>query len=252
MYMKKKFAVFCPLKDEFTFSLIWHKYYSKFLPKEDIYILDFKSTAPISLNCNIVQTDKNILDAWELFAEIKKFHQTLLEQYEYVIPTDVDEILFHPNGLDSFIKDLKTDTAKAVGYEIIHLPDKEPPCDQTKNILAQRNYWFRSSQHYDKTLITNKPLNWHIGLHGVHGVDQNTPHEDSDLLLVHLHRFDYTACVNRHLAYAEKQWSEKTIKNNNNWHYRTKDTAEINNWYFTNSVKHITKIPTDLKTLIDI
>ena len=63
----------------------------------------------------------------------------------------------------------------------------------------------------------------------MHGVDQNTPHEDSDLLLVHLHRFDYTACVNRHLAYAEKQWSEKTIKNNN-----------------------ITKIPTDLKTLIDI
>jgi hypothetical protein len=249
--MKKKFAVFCPLKDERTHSLVWLEYYSRFLPKEDIYILDFNSTNNDIYDCNIVSTTKNIFDAWELFYEIKRFHAELLEKYEYVIPTDVDEILFHPAGLNNYVNNLKEDYVRASGYELIHLPDKEPEYDPSKKILEQRNFWFKSPTYYDKTLITNKALDWSIGLHTIHKVDNNSIYSEKDLLLIHLHRFDYNKCVNRHLEYANKEWSERTVRNNNNWHYREKDKLKIDKWYFSNSINYnIVQIPEDLKSKI--
>ena len=47
----KKFAVFCPVKNESTFSSIWIDYYSRFLPIEDIYFLDFNSDST-NYKCN--------------------------------------------------------------------------------------------------------------------------------------------------------------------------------------------------------
>lgn len=243
----KKFAVFCPVKNETTFSKTWFKYYSQFLPKEDIYFLDFGSDV-LPDYCSVKSTDKNILDAIELFEEIKKFHRELLEKYEFVIPTDVDELVYHKSGLDNFINSLEKDFVKCAGYEIIHLPDKEEDFNFDKSIFSQRKYWYRSPDHYDKTLITKKPLVWTIGLHKCH----NHTEVEQDLYLIHLHRFDYKTCIERHLKWAAMNWSEETVKRNFNWHYRQSDMSKINNWYYSigTTVTEIpTEILTDLKTI---
>ncbi len=236
----KKFAVFCPVKNETTFSKTWFNYYSQFLPTEDIYFLDFGSDV-LPNYCSVKSTDKNILDAIELFEEIKKFHKELLEKYEYVIPTDVDEIVYHKSGLGNFINNLDKDFVKCAGYEIIHLPDKEDNYDVNKSIFSQRKYWYRSSDYYDKTLITRKPLIWTIGLHKCHNVSE----VESDLFLIHLHRFDYKTCVERHLKWASMDWSKETVRRNFNWHYREKDSEKINKWYYSTGGS-IMEIPDDI------
>lgn len=243
----KKFAVFCPVKNESTFSSIWIDYYSRFLPIEDIYFLDFNSDST-NYKCNIIKSDKNILDANQLFQSIKETHKELLSTYEYVIPTDVDEILFHPDGLDNYINNFNGNYVKCSGYEIIHMPNIEPDFNNSKKILDQRRFWFRSQDYYDKTLITNKPLNWTIGLHTCYDPIDTI---NSDLLLIHLHRFDYRICIDRHLKYANLDWSDNTIINNYNWHYRTKEEESIRKWYFSD-INNITEIPNELKVCINI
>lgn len=238
----KKFAVFCPIKNETTFSPIWFKYYSQFLPVEDIYFLDFGSDN-ISNICQVSKSDKNIYDASELFQEIKRFHAELLNEYEYVIPTDVDEILYHKDGLYNYINNFKGNFVRSKGYELVHLPEIEPDFDITQTIFSQRNYWFRSPYHYDKTLITNKPLNWSIGLHYCHELDV----VDDDLLLIHLHRFDYKTCIERHLRWSDYKWSEDTVDNNYNWHYRQSDVDKVSNWYFSLEGE-ISEIPSEIKS----
>lgn len=243
----KKFAVFCPVKDETTFSPIWLKYYSRFLPTSDIYFLDFGSSRK-PLGCNVVSTDKNICDAHELFTSIKDFHRELLNDYEYVIPTDVDELIFHKDGLDTYINRMQRPQAKCAGFEVIHMPDVEPQFDSALPLFSQRGHWFRSPVHYDKTLITSRPLDWTIGLHSCR--DANEP-VDIDLLLIHLHRFDYQTCIDRHLRFSKLEWSDDTVKRNYNWHYRTDDESRIRDWYFSTD-SAITRIPDHIRNLINV
>jgi hypothetical protein len=246
--MKKKFAVFCPLKDEKTFSPIWLKYYCQFLSKDDIYILDFGSKDLSHLDCQIVNCDKDIFDATQLFQSIKDLHTELLKSYEYVIPTDVDEILFHPKGLDNYIQSLTCNWVKARGYELVHLPEHEPDLNINQLIMDQRRFWFRNSEYYDKTLITNKTLNWWIGLHGTYDPIDKV---DDDLVLIHLHRFDYKICIERHLRWANQKWSEDTILNNYNWHYRQLEEESVKKWYYS-FVSLIEEIPKELREKINI
>lgn len=236
----KKLAIFCPVKDETTFSQIWLDYYSKYIPKEDIYFLDFGSTSGII--GNRIHTDKNILDSIELFEEIKRFHAELLKEYEYVIPTDVDEIIFHKDGLDKYVENLKG-IATCTGYEIINMPH-EAKFNPSKGILEQRNYWFRSKMYYDKTLIANRPLNWSIGLHSC----ENSPPNDPELVLIHLHRFDFDICKERHERFAKLKWSENTIRNGHNWHYRQPD---ITNWFYQTDGP-IVETPSFIKQILNI
>ena len=85
----KKFAVFCPVKNETLFSPIWLEYYSRFLPTEDIYFLDFGSDTKPS-GCSVVNIDKNICDANELFESIKDFHK---ETFKLLILDESDKLL---------------------------------------------------------------------------------------------------------------------------------------------------------------
>jgi hypothetical protein len=249
---KKKFAVFCPVKDETTFSPVWLAYYSRFLSVEDIYFLDFNSEIKPT-GCRVVHTERNILDAVELFEAIKEFHKKLLEEYEYVIPTDVDEIIYHPEGLDNYIHKLDKDFVKCTGYEIIHLPNKEPEFDGSKPIFSQRNFWVRSN-YYNKTLITNKPINWCIGLHeNMDEIKSQTKIPlEKDLLLLHLHRFDFNICTERHIRYSKLKWSSNTVKNNYNWHYRKQSKEEIEKWYFATHNQPIIEIPQHIKDSVGI
>jgi hypothetical protein len=227
--MKKKLAVFAPVKNEFTFSRIWFNYYSKFIPKEDIYFLDFGSDYT-TYHTNIIHSKKNILDAVELWEAICDTHRQLLEQYEWVIPTDIDEIMWHPEGLLNYVSRLEVETVKCCGYNLIHLPDKEPPLDFDKPILSQRKYWYRDAKWYDKTIVVKKTLTWWKGLH--HCKEEPDLH-DEQLILIHLHKFDYQTTIKRHEEWSDYEWSKRSVDCNWTWHYRLKGQRIIDQYWDT-------------------
>ena len=79
--MKKKAAVFAPVKDETTYSPIWEAYYKRYFDKADIYYLDFGSENLPKTDCQIIHTERNILDVEQMIAALKETYELLFEKY---------------------------------------------------------------------------------------------------------------------------------------------------------------------------
>lgn len=202
--MKKLAAVFTIVKNEKVFLPIWLKYYSKYFPMEDIYVLDHQSTdgSTLDLPCNVkVVKNPKAFDGLWMLDVVKTFQQELLEKYEYVVFAEGDELLvtLEQPGHDLYdhiqtMKDRGKNFDVAVGYELMQNTITENTYDPSKPILDQRRHWYRNPL-YDKTLIANLPLDWVAGYHSCQF--KVTP--NSKLILLHLHRFDFQHYMKRKL-----------------------------------------------------
>jgi len=212
---KKQAAVFTVVQDEDKLFKIWYQYYSKFFPIEDIYVIACSITrqSPIleNINCNIEELDKwDIVDNMNLVRRfIHKFKTQLLKTYKYVIFADVDEIIYHPDGLDNFLDNANDDYYTTTGYEIVQSRrNGEDSIDFNKPILSQRSYWYRCPT-YDKTLVVKKDITWGKGNHSIFeyrllptskwAIFNLKPNRVSNLYLIHLHKIDYQYRYQRNL-----------------------------------------------------
>ena len=212
--MKKDFAIITCVRNESHFLPIWLSYYSKYFNNEDIYVIDNDSTdgSTDNLSCNVkaFHTDY-FTDAPVLAKKVNELHTKLLESYEFVLYTDVDEMIVPKDGstLGEFLqKALHSDRRfyTCTGYNVYHVTEEEPDLDLTKPILQQRKYMYKDIG-YDKTLITRVQPNWGTGFHDAYSFDWITvededgnvtrifetgkPNHDDGIYLMHLHYFDF-------------------------------------------------------------
>lgn len=189
------------------FFKIWYNYYTKFIPKKNIFVINYNSTdgSTENLNCNILTfkncSVENVPQGNKIINELKS---DLLKKFKYVIYADYDEILFHPRGLDS-IFDSKQRYYTPSGYEIVQNRHLEKSIDFSQPILSQRNYWYRCLE-FDKPLVTSIDFNWANGNHSASiSLDGNPqfcsqnailqPNYTEDFYLIHLHKIDYNHCL---------------------------------------------------------
>ena len=227
--MKKKLAAVTMAKNEFFHLPYWVKYYSRFIPLEDLWVLDHESDdgSTQGLGCNIV-TVRNPLfrDKPWVNKLVRGFHKQLCEKYEIAIYTDVDEIIAPDprkyKDLGDCIEKFRVSDEEVVscyGWGILHDPREELAIDMSKPLLKQRKYWHRAPT-FDKPLITKVPLNWVPGYHKCH---DRKPRRDNDLYLFHTCRLDYEMIKKKlHWELEQKMW-----------HPRYKDKADIERWYFS-------------------
>lgn len=259
-------AIICPIKNEKVYIKLFLDYYSRHFEAKDIYILDFGSDPEylkeyIGDRATVINTSANILDAYATFVEIRKTMQSLKKEhnYTYVLPLDVDEIIYYddPNvSLKKYLETLKKDFVTCKGYEVVHIPGIQPDFDYEKPWFSQLEYWYSDSQHYNKTLISRHDLDWRIGFHLFYingkAVDRNE-YIDEKLFLVHLHKHDFNYTIDKHLKAASLEWSKNTIKEGYNRHYRNKNIEKVKEWYFESILKkQVYKIPEHLKKNIDL
>jgi len=212
-----KIAIFTIIQDGGEFLKIWYKHYTNYVSINDIYIIDCESKDGVSqsLNCNLIEVEGyQITNVPPLNRCINNFKNDLLKNYDTVIFSDYDEILYHPKGFEYIINNIQGDYYTARGYEIVQNRNKdEKPIDFNKNILEQRNYWCRDAA-YDKSLILKKPVHWAMGNHTVNmtrpvnGKDtifHLKPNRTGDLYLLHLHKVDYDYCYQKNLRNIEEQ-----------------------------------------------
>lgn len=255
--VKRKCAIFVMVQDEKLFLPIWLKYYSKYFDGDDIYILDHRTTDESVEECagnfkfNQIYLDYpySFDHPWFQFVA-RNTQKRLLNFYEYVIFTDIDEIILADiekySGLDEYINKLDKDYVKCKGYELIHLPDEEPPFDINKTVLSQRKYWYHNI-YYDKTLLARKPLFWKIGFHQVLKTKQN---RDDDLKLIHLHKLDFDYCWNKSLERSKLNWKKSELLKRRGWQNRMTDLEKFKNYYFGwPPKKTITEIPGKLRQI---
>jgi len=239
--MKKKSAIFTIVKNENYFLPIWIKHYKKYFDESDIYVLDHQSDdgSTSNLNVNVVPVINELaFDHQWLVNTVQNFQKELLEKYECVVFAESDEILYSTEKpfnlvIEDLINNPNQDYITCIGYEVIEMKDE---CSLTPEdeIFKNRNYWFKYSNHYDKTLISKIPLNWIWGFHSVHGKPKLFT---NGVYMVHLHRVDFEMMLKRHEERANK-WKLKNDGEGVGFQHRIGDREGVMKYF-----KDIPSIP---------
>jgi hypothetical protein len=224
-------ALVTMVHDEPVFLPIWLAYYSRFFAPEDIYVLDNDTTDGSTDRGGFVRIPvaHDTVDHTWMVRTIEDLQRRLLDRYDMVLVTDVDEVVAPVpewGTLGEYLDRFDEDWVNCLGYELLHLPD-EPPLDLRRPILDQRSHWF-FNDGYNKAALASVPLTWKPGFHG--RADQHF-NLDPDLRLIHLHRMDREICRMRHRARARKAWADQDAQRGWAVHNRLTEGEEFDRWF---------------------
>ena len=182
-------ALLTMVYNERIFLPIWLRYYSRFFAPEDIYVIDHATTDGSTDAGGFVRIPvehPSDDDYWRVEV-VEREQRELLDRYDVVLATDVDEIVApdpRVATLGDYIDEFDREFVNCVGYELLHMKRSEPPFDPSLRVLEQRSHWFRNPG-YDKPLLAKVPISWGPGFHiRVDGRIERDP----GLRMIHLHR----------------------------------------------------------------
>jgi len=235
--MKKSRAVFTMVYNEAIFLPIWLRYYSRFFPPEDIYVLDHESTDDSTSGSGFVRVPvpNPVVDCEQQLITVQRQQHDLITLYDVVLYTDVDEIVTPDpvSNLGDYINSFQYDYVNCQGLEILHLKDQEKPLDLAKSIMDQRSYWFHNDRFLSKPLWARIPMDWDLGCHA----RLDGQHREDSLYLIHLHRVDYDICLARHRQVAARPQSKKDLENGWGAQRRIVDDINFEKWFYESSGK---------------
>lgn len=184
---KQGLAVVTMCYNEPDFLPIWLDYYRRQVPVEHLYVVDHGSDDGSTSNlggANLVRLPRTPLDEEARCKFVSDFCNSLLNYYEYVAYTDVDELLVadprHHTGLLSLCMAAEHDVTTALGMHLAHYLPDEPALRPDAPILQQRRTAFPIGSECKPNLI-RRPVRWNPGFH--HG---DAPSAFGDLFLLHL------------------------------------------------------------------
>jgi hypothetical protein len=226
-------ALITMVHNEPVFLPIWLGYYSRFFEPQDIYVFDNDSDeesiepgAFVRLPVRRGRVDH----AW-MVRTIQDLQHELLNRYDMVLVTDVDEIVAPDprfGTLGKYLDRFDEEWVNCLGYELLHVRDEEPPLRLDRPILAQRGHWYFNDA-YDKAALATAPMDWRTGFHG--RVD-NSYNLDPDLRMIHLHRMDYDLCLERHRIRSRRRWARRDARRGWASHNRIVDELEFGRWFY--------------------
>ena len=228
-------AVVTMVHNEAVFLPIWLRYYSRFFAPEDIYVLDNDSVDGSTDSDGFVteRVARDRVDHRWMKETIERKQHLLFEQgYEIVLVTDVDELVVPDpalGDLGDYMDTMVEEFVSCMGYEIIHLPDREPALDTRRPILRQRSYW-ADNAFYNKSALATVPSLWEPGFHRR---EDGHFRFDPDLYMIHLHRVDYEICLARHELRSRRPWGDDDIRADMAPHNRITEKERFDRWFFT-------------------
>jgi hypothetical protein len=240
---RKRRAALTIVRNEPVFFPIWLDYYSRFFAPEDIYVLDHETSDGSTSGGGYVRipVSHETVDHTWMVRTIEQRQQELLHGYDVVLVTDVDEIVApRPEfgTLGDYIDTFEEEFVNCLGYELIHLVDREGPFDPDRKVLDQRGYWF-ANDIYDKPALTTEPLTWQPGFHRT---ADGRMRPEPDLYLIHLHRMDFEICLARHRFRGSRAWNVRDVAKGWASHNRITEEADFARWFYEDSCAEWTEI----------
>jgi hypothetical protein len=229
-------AIVTIVHNEPVFLPIWLRYYSRFFGPQDTYVLDNGSTGQTIEQRGFVRipVSNDTVDHVWMVDTIEELQHELLQRYDVVLVTDVDEIVVPDprfGTLGDYIDRFDEEWVNCLGYELLHMRDVEPPLDLGRPILAQRAHWF-FNDGYDKAALATVPMRWRPGFHGRADFQFNL---DPDLRMIHLHRMDFALCLERHRVRRRKAWAERDSRKGWAVHNQIVDDEQFARWFYEDS-----------------
>lgn len=222
--------------NEAFFFPIWLRYYSAFFEPDDIYVLDHDTNDHSTDGDGFVRIpiSHNTFDNLWMLANVERLQHELIQRYDVVLFTDIDEIVApHPRTgtLAEYMDRFDEPYVNCLGYELIHMTDREDRFDPSRDVLDQRGYWF-ANPVYDKPLLATEPLHWRPGFHRL---TDSPVRLDPSLLLIHLHRVDYDICQARHARWAARTWEQRDLDEGWGVHNRVVEDRTFERWFYEDS-----------------
>jgi hypothetical protein len=233
---RKRRAVLTMVHNEPVFLPIWLRYYSRFFAPGDIYVLDHDTSDGSTERDGFVRipvSHESVDHTW-MVRTIEAQQRELFDRYDVVLVTDVDEIVAprpEYGTLADYIDLLDDEFVNCLGYEVIHLVDREGPFDPSRGVLDQRGYWFPNSA-YHKPALTMESCRWGPGFHAR---EDGRIQLDPDLCMLHLHRMDYEICLARHRYRRTRRWNERDLAERWARHNLIVDETEFARWFYQDS-----------------
>ncbi len=229
-------AALTMVHDEPVFLPIWLAYHRRFFGPEDIYVLDNDTTDGSTEAGGFVRVPvaHDRVDHRWMVETIAAKQRELLERYDVVVVTDVDEVIAPDpdwGTLGDYLDRFDEEWVNCLGYEVVHLPDREPPLDLERPLLEQRRFWF-ANDAYDKVAIATVPVDWKPGFHGREDERWNL---DPDLRLIHLHRVDLEICRERHRTRRRRRWNDADLDSDWAAHNLLTEGEEFERWFLESS-----------------
>ena len=212
---------------------IWLRYYSRFFKPSDIYVLDNETTDGSTDADGFVRVPvrHDRVDITWMVKTVTAFQHELLERYDVVLFSDTDEIITpipEWGDLDAYLRRFDEEFVNPLGYELVHLRDREPKLDLARPILDQRGYWF-AHDGYDKPVLATVPMEWVEGFHASADGRQNY---DPDLRLIHLRRMDYDLCLARQQERARRLWDARDVAERWGSYNQVEAEHDYEHWFY--------------------
>jgi hypothetical protein len=226
-------ALITMVHNEPVFLPIWLGYYTRFFEPQDIYVFDNETDDESTDREGFVRIPvrHNRVDHTWMLNTIQDFQHELLERYDMVLVTDVDEIVAPDprwGTLGEYLDRFDEEWVNCLGYELLHVRDEEPPLRLDRPILDQRHYWYFNDA-YNKAALASVPMQWTPGFHGR---TDGSYALDPDLRMIHLHRMDYEICLERHRTRSRKRWARRDARRGWAGHNRIVDEQEFERWFY--------------------
>lgn len=204
-------AIVTMVYNEPVFLPLWLRHYTVQAEPRHCYVIDHGSsdgsTAPEQLppGLNLVRIPRSPQDDSRRCQFMSNFCAALLVWYETVIYVDVDEILVADPALHVSLADYAAtlgDQAviSAIGLDVVHSPDDEPPLDWMQPVSRQR-HWLRFSSAMCKPVLIRRPVQWAPGFHNI-----DAPPCFDELFLFHLRYADLREGLVRLARTREQAW----------------------------------------------
>jgi hypothetical protein len=233
----KRRAVITIVHNESVFLPIWLAYYSRYFAPEDVYVLDNDTTDGSTDGDGFVRipVHHDSVDHTWMVETVQRLQRELLDGgYDVVLVTDVDEIVTPVpewGDLGQYIDEFAEWWVNCIGYEILHLADREPAYDPRRPILDQRGYWYAHGA-YNKPALATGPMTWLPGFH--HRADGELNY-DPFLFLIHLHRLDIDICRARHRIRQQRAWGQRDLEESWAAYNRIADGDDFERWFYEDS-----------------
>lgn len=205
-----KVAAVTMVYNEPDFLPIWLRHYAHQVGGRHCYVIDHGSddgSTDSHGEVNVVRIPRSAQDDERRTHFISRFCAALLDWYDWVIHTDVDEIvLADPRSyatLTEYCAGSPPEVVTAAGFNVHHLPESEPAVDLTRPISEQRR-WVRLSGAMCKPVLIRRAVDWVPGFHCA----SDAPVAFDRLFLFHLRWFDKALGLKRLAKTRAMPWAD--------------------------------------------